>query len=173
VVAIEEMMMNSFRMRLIILLITCTGLPGCQTPAPEREPLSVLMVCEHGSVKSLMAASLFNRSAMQRHLPYRAIARGVSPDASVPAPIATALQQEGFDVAHFAPTKVSAAEVEQAARVVVIGLNPEVLEGRASAPIDAWGDIPAASVNYAEARAAIQQHIDALLDEFEKGSPPR
>jgi protein-tyrosine-phosphatase len=163
--------MNPLAMRLIVLLMACTGFSGCQTAAAKPELSPVLMVCEHGSVKSLMAASLFNQAAMKRHLPYRAIARGVSPDPSVPAPIAAALGQEGFDVANFVPTRVSAVEVARAARVVVIGLNPEALESRASAPIDAWQDVPAASVDYAGAKAALQQHVDALLDELDKDGP--
>src|ERR1700741_2821321 len=44
----------------------------------------VLMICEHGSVKSVMAATLFNQAAIERKLPFRAIPRGVTPDAAVP-----------------------------------------------------------------------------------------
>jgi hypothetical protein len=71
------------------------------------DPASVVLVCEHGSVKSLIAASLFNASARERGLPFRAIARGVTPDASVPTNIAAALKQEGFDVRRFKPSVVS------------------------------------------------------------------
>ena len=152
---------------LVVWLIASMALPGCATPV-KREPLQVLMVCEHGSVKSLMAASLFNKEAAQRHLPYRALSRGVRPDAAVPAPIAASLTKEGFDVAGFVPSRVSATDVAQAARVVVIGIEPEALGAQASATMDAWQDVPAASVDYAAASAALQKHITALLDDLEK-----
>jgi arsenate reductase len=163
--------MNAFKLSLIAVL-WLAGAPGCRSPAPPRDPIPVLMICEHGSVKSLMAASLFNKAATQRRLPYRAIARGVSPDASVPPAIAAALARDGFDVTHFVPSTASAAEVALAARVVVIGLTPEAVNGRASAPVDAWLDVPAASVDYAAASASLQQHVDALLNELERNHTP-
>ncbi|MGB5132925.1 MAG: hypothetical protein WBO00_09940 [Steroidobacteraceae bacterium] len=44
----------------------------------------IALVCEHGSVKSLIAASLFDRAAGQRGLPFRAVSRGVNPEQHVP-----------------------------------------------------------------------------------------
>jgi arsenate reductase len=130
----------------------------------------VVMVCEHGSVKSLMAASLFNRAAEQRGLPFRAIARGVSPDTAVPPGIAAALSAEGFDVAKFVPAMASAAELNGAARVIVIGIDAEALSGGNVRSIESWRDVPAASVDYAAARASLAQHVDALLVKLTAGS---
>jgi arsenate reductase len=163
--------MNAFKLSLIAVLVL-TAASGCRSTAQPQDPIPVLMICEHGSVKSVMAATLFNKAATQRRLPYRAIARGVSPDASVPPAIAAALARDGFDVAHFVPSATSAAEVERAARVIVIGLTPEAVAGRASAPVDAWLDVPAASVDYAAASASLQRHVDALLDELERDRAP-
>jgi arsenate reductase (thioredoxin) len=39
----------------------------------------VLFVCEHGNVKSLMAASYFNQLARERRLPFQAVSRGSPP----------------------------------------------------------------------------------------------
>src|SRR4051812_963214 len=106
-----------------LLLSAISFLPGCPAApaAHSAAPAPVLMVCEHGSVKSVMAASLFNRGAAERHLPFRAIARGVNPDLAVPAPIALALGQEGVDVSDFVPVRVSGEDVSAASRVVAIG----------------------------------------------------
>ena len=49
-----------------------------------REPAKVVFVCEHGSVKSLVAMEHFNRRARERGLPYQAVARGLAPDRAVP-----------------------------------------------------------------------------------------
>jgi hypothetical protein len=35
--------------------------------ASRREPAHVVFVCEHGSVKSLIAMEYFNRSVQERH----------------------------------------------------------------------------------------------------------
>ena len=45
---------------------------------------AVVFVCEHGSVKSLVAQEWFNRRAKERGLAVRAVSRGITPDASVP-----------------------------------------------------------------------------------------
>lgn len=154
----------------LLMLALNAALMGCQHVPPRREPVPILMVCEHGSVKSLMAASLFNKAAEQRRLPFHAIARGVSPDAAVPPRIATALSEEGFDVATFVPAKASATELSRAVRVVVIGLELEALDGEPTGMVEMWRDVPAASVDYAAARASLMQHVDALLDQLEAGS---
>jgi arsenate reductase len=140
---------------------------GCHSLAAREESNSVVMVCEHGSVKSLIAASLFNKGATQRGLPYRATARGVSPDASVPTSIASALAEEGFDVSSFVPSKVSAAELDRAERVVLIGVDTKALDGGSSGTITSWQEVPAASLDYMAARASLMQHIEVLLDELE------
>lgn len=146
------------------LLIAGLALMGCRT----IEPAPVLMVCEHGSVKSLMAASLFNQAAAERHLPFRAVARGVNPDPSVPPPIVAALAQEGFDVKEFVPARFSGAEVAGASRVIAIGVDPAALSSAANVLIETWSDVPAASVNYSAARDSLKQHIDALLTELKQ-----
>ena len=62
---------------------------GAQTRAQELEvrdsvaPRLVVFVCEHGSVKSLVAMEYFNRGAKARALAYRAVARGTAPEPKV------------------------------------------------------------------------------------------
>jgi protein-tyrosine-phosphatase len=127
---------------------------------------SIVMICEHGSVKSLMAASFFNQAAVARDLPFRAIARGVNPDSAVPGAIASALRQDGFDVSQFTPQRASAADLAQASRIVAIGVNLAPLNPAAGAPIENWHDVPAASLDYAAARAALKERVNAMLDEL-------
>src|SRR5215468_116815 len=77
-------------------------------PAAENASTQVLFVCEHGNVKSLMAASYFNERAAQRQLPFRAISRGsASNSTSVPDAIRSGLHTDGFDVGNFRPAAVS------------------------------------------------------------------
>jgi arsenate reductase len=153
------------------VLASCFALSACQhRHARIQEPASapVLMICEHGSVKSLMAASLFNRAAMERKLPFRAISRGVSPDPAVPPAIAAALAHDGYDVKNFTPTMVSTNDVQSASRVVVISMDPAGLDLEADAPVAVWLDVPSASADYASAKASLERHVDSLLDDLER-----
>ncbi len=52
---------------------------------------TVVFVCQHGTAKSMVAAAHFNRLAQQQNLPYRAISRGITPEASLQAATKTGL----------------------------------------------------------------------------------
>src|SRR5262249_13106961 len=94
----------------------------CQ--AAEAAPPQVLFVCEHGNVKSLMAASYFNERAARPPLPFRAISRGLAPDStSVPDAIRSGLHTDGFDVGDFRPAAVTADDVAASLEVVTIGTD--------------------------------------------------
>ena len=135
---------------------------------------SVVFVCEHGSLKSLIAASLFNRAAADRGLRYRAVSRGVNPEERVPPAIAAALRQDGFDVEGFHPRGLSRDDFTGAKRVVAIGVELPAPGAESQASIESWSDIPPASVDYVAARAALQRHVDALLDDLKvKEQNPR
>ena len=153
---------------LAIFLVAMVCLSG-RVSAADDAP--ILFVCEHGSVKSLIASSLFNATARERHLPFRAIARGVTPDRSVPTAIADALKREGFEVRQFKPTAVTTADATRASHVVAIGVDLSAVTRDARASVERWDDVPAASVDYAAAHAALKQHIDALLDRLQSRTP--
>jgi chromate transporter len=72
------------------LLIAAAGVLGILAAGPshgadestakgEAKPRLVVFVCEHGSAKSLVAASFFERLAKERGMPVRAISRGTFP----------------------------------------------------------------------------------------------
>ena len=46
------------------------------------QPSTIVFICEHGSSRSFVAASLFDRIAEQRGLAVRALSRAVSPETS-------------------------------------------------------------------------------------------
>jgi len=149
----------------MVALAICALAP-VHTSAGDSAADVIVMVCEHGSVKSLMAASIFNRRATARGLPFRAISRGVNPDATVPTAIAAALERDGFDASHFVPTLATTGDLATARRVVAIGVDLAPIAPAAASVADHWDDVPAASLDYAAARAALEKHIEALLDEL-------
>jgi protein-tyrosine-phosphatase len=130
----------------------------------------VVFVCEHGSVKSLVAALYFNRRAEERGLPYRATARGTAPDSAVPAPVRDGLQADGFAVLGFVPRLLRASDVEDAAVVVSFDQDiAKVVGGRAL--YLKWDNLPGVLADYARGRDAIISQIDTLVSELEHVSP--
>jgi protein-tyrosine-phosphatase len=142
---------------------------GPESRKPEP-PQSVVFVCEHGNVKSLIAREWFNRLAAKRGLGVRGVSRGVTPEASVPPAIADALRRDGFDVAGFEARAFSAGEARSAVRVVGIGVDLSSVPGRGATPLDKWEGIPPASERYEASRDALRARIEALLDSLEVGS---
>ena len=126
----------------------------------------VVFVCEHGSAKSLVAASLFDRMARERGVEARAISRGTAPDASVPPIVVQALRADGFDVAAFRPRALTSADVAGAARVVAIGVDLGPPGAKAGPRAVRWDGVPPVSTSYAEARRDLVARIERLLDEL-------
>lgn len=125
---------------------------------------TVVFVCEHGSVKSVMAAALFNASAKERNLDLRAVARGTQPDDQVPARVAKHLKQEGVNIEEFKPRSVSEPELSAALRVVAIDVPRGQLQS--SRGIDHWEGIPSSS-DYMAARSALNQRVQELQFELD------
>jgi chromate transporter len=144
------------------LLIAGAGLLGVLLAgkAPPA-PRTVVFVCEHGSAKSLVAASFFDRMARERGLAVRAVSRGTVPDASVPPVVVRSLRADGFEVASYRPRKLAVSDLASAARVVAIGVD--LGEMGAGRRVERWDDIPPVSTSYQEARAAMLSRLDALL----------
>jgi protein-tyrosine-phosphatase len=158
--------MTTTRLSACLAGLLLTALTGCATPQPEAGAAQVLFVCEHGNVKSLMAASYFNELAGKRGLPFHAVSRGSAPDSTtVPPKIIAGLGDDGFDVREFHPVKVSAADVSASKRTVAIGVTLPA-ETAGDAAVEHWNDVPAASVDYAAARASLQQHVRVLVDQL-------
>ena len=140
--------------------------------AGDLPDAQVLFVCEHGNVKSLMAASYFNRMARARGLRYRAVSRGSAPDSdSVPPAIVAALRDDGFDVSGFRPLAIEKPEIEAAVRLVLINteLPPEMVLGIG---IERWTDVPPASRDFEAARRSLMAHVRELIDELERARAP-
>jgi arsenate reductase (thioredoxin) len=132
-------------------------------PLRAEEPAApVLFVCEHGSVKSLIASEWFNRMARERGLPLRAVSRGVEPDAGVPAGVAENLRKDGFPVASLAPRRLEKSDIDGASHIVAIGADSPLF-AQAKAPVERWSDIPPASTQYETSREAMRKRLEALF----------
>jgi arsenate reductase (thioredoxin) len=129
----------------------------------RQENQTILFVCEHGSAKSVIAAAHFNRLAIQRKLPYRAIARGINPDAEIPQQVRVNLAKDGLDVAAWKPQLVAEKDVREAARVVTFGCKLPFPEKIMAGKLVDWQDAPSTSEDYERASTVIVDKIEALI----------
>lgn len=142
-------------------MFVTAGAAGTAAPPP-----TVVFVCEHGSAKSLLAASLFQRMAKERGVAVRTLSRGTTPDTSVPAVVAESLRADGFDVASFRPQALTEADVAGSTRVVAMGADLGPLGVKAGDRVVRWDGVPSVATNYADARRDLAGRIDKLLDEL-------
>src|SRR6266436_3472009 len=160
-----------------IALCSLTLLFGAQAPAQgaevsgSSESTRVVFVCEHGSVKSLIATAYFNRRAQERGLAYRAVARGSAPEPIVPGPVREGLRTDGFDVSDFVPQLFEASDVDDAFLVVSFDQDiAKTVGGRARH--FRWDNLPGVLTDYAGGRDAIVRHVDELIDEAARSASP-
>lgn len=152
--------------KLLILLGTAILVGGITRSATAAESVEqVLFVCEHGNVKSLMAASYFNQLAAERNLSLRAASRGVAPNStSVPPAIVAGLKAEGIEVNGYRPQAVHLDDAAQSRHVVTIGTELPHATLPAGATVEQWNDVPAASTNYDAARDSLRAHVKDLVE---------
>jgi protein-tyrosine-phosphatase len=128
-------------------------------------PAKIVFVCEHGSSKSLVAANFCRRIAKERGIDIQVVSRGTAPEASVPAGARNGLQSDGIDIGAFKPTRVSAADLKDAAKVISFGPD---LSPFTHGPVEDWSATPAVNDDYNAARNYIRKRLETLLDQFSK-----
>ena len=163
--------MRNLKLFLALGIVAAFFLSACAATIPRAQTVNkqVLFVCEHGNVKSLMAAEYFNEIAQQRNLPYHAISRGVAPDSdTVPPSIVSGLHADGFDVSKFHPTSLTSADLSTSSHVILIGTVLPKASPAETQETEAWTDVPAASTDFAAARGSLKSHIASLVDQLER-----
>ena len=145
---------------------------GAQSPGTtsNSEPARAVFVCEHGSVKSLVGAIYFNRWAERRGLPYRAVARGVTPDSSVPSPVRDGLRTDGFSVSAFVPQSLTASDVAHA--WLVVSVDQDITKRVGSTRYLQWDGLPGVLADYPRGRDAIVGRVQALVDQLARTPLP-
>jgi arsenate reductase (thioredoxin) len=165
--------MHSMTRRILLssLALSCGAQVLAQGIAANsrREPAHVVFVCEHGSVKSLIAMEYFNRSAQERGLAYRAVARGTAPAPIVPRSVREGLRTAGFDVSQFVPRLFEASDVKDASLVVSFDQDIAKIVGGKARRL-AWDNLPGVLTDFARGRDEIVRHVDELIDELARST---
>lgn len=153
--------------RRIVALAAMTVLAGplaiAQNVASEADSTdTVLFVCEHGSVKSMLAATLFERAAAREGLSVRSVSRGTAPDAAIPRWLRSAMEADDLEVGERRPLPLSDADLMSATRVIVfdVSLPPTV---PAETAVERWDGLPSVSKDYRLAREAIAARVEDLV----------
>jgi arsenate reductase (thioredoxin) len=126
----------------------------------------VIFVCEHGSAKSVIAATYFNQMATRRGLSLRAFARGISPHAEIPRPVVEGLEAEGLVPCTVTPDALSPADFVGARQVVAFDQPQLAVKAALPALVISWDGLPPVSENFAIARDAILAKVRSLVDDL-------
>jgi hypothetical protein len=156
---------------LVSAVCLIAGALGAQpTPFQKKHdaPARVVFVCEHGTVKSLVAVEYFNRLALARGLHAEAISRGTKPDSVIPGVVRTGLEADGFDVSAFRPQRFTRDDAVPAILVVALDAEVETVAG-GFARIIRWDGLPSVTADYGGARNAIVTRIQQLVDSLARG----
>ena len=97
------------------LVMTATlALSGAARGQPVRTATTgapVLFICEHGTVKSLIAKLLFDQYAATAGLNIRAESRGSAAETAVPAWMQANLRSDGFALGTWKPAPLTTADL--------------------------------------------------------------
>jgi arsenate reductase len=143
---------------------------GLALQSPERKAQSgvdtptIVFVCEHGTVKSVLALAYFNRLSRERELNYRAVSRGTAPDSAIPPFVRAGLRADGVDLGAFTPMRLSEGDLTSAIRVVSFDAPAATSLVAGRVPTEAWDKLPSVTANYAVARDSIRSRVSRLVD---------
>ena len=133
---------------------------------------TVLFVCEHGTVKSLLAKLLFDQYAGDVGLPMRAISRGTAIDSAVPPWMQSALSADHLVLGTFRPLALQPSDLARASLVVSFDV-PGAATASATAPRAQWDGLPSVSQNYSTGRDAIKMRVKQLVDSLNRARSVR
>ena len=155
---------GSLMLSIVSPVLTAQERPPSAPPDSE----TVVFVCEHGSVKSVVALAYFTQLARQRHLPIRAISRGTAPDSGVPGLVREGLRRDGLPLGPFSPVRFTPRDLASAIAVVSFDQPgvAGVVGGRV--PTAVWDGLPAVSENYPVARDSIRHRVARLVDSLSR-----
>lgn len=132
-------------------------------PIDKPAPARVVFVCEHGTVKSLVALEYFKHLARARGLQIDASSRGTNPDSLVPSLVRTGLEADGFDVSPFRPQRFTRADLGPGALVIALDADVESVV-RNTTDVLRWDGLPSVMADYVGARNALVVRVERLVD---------
>jgi arsenate reductase (thioredoxin) len=140
------------------------GLFFCVTASAQVN--LIVFVCEHGSAKSVIAATYFNKLAKEKNIPWQAVARGTNPDAVISPKTKKLLEEDTLLDNAFIPQRLSQQDVDEAKRVFLFYELPKDIKDENK--IQYWRDINAVNDDFRKLRDDIVTRITPLIDSLAK-----
>lgn len=128
---------------------------------------TVLFVCEHGTVKSLLAKILVDEYARQSGLRMQAVSRGTHVDSVTPDWMVQALAKDHVNLGAWHPQGLRAEDLATAAFVVSFDVPREATAGT-HAPRSQWDSVPSVTQNFERGREAIKARVHQLVDSLKR-----
>jgi arsenate reductase (thioredoxin) len=154
----------------VVLLAAPSDAVAQRPPAPAGQ--TVLFVCEHGTVKSLMAKVLFEQYAKEVGLQMRAESRGTNADSVVPSWMIRGLTLDQVQLGAWRPQTLAAADLASASYIVSFDVPPAATIA-AQSPRAQWDGLPSVSQDYSKGRDAIKARVRQLVDSLKRAEKPR
>ena len=152
---------------LILSLIVPFTLGAQSVTARPSKP--VLFVCEHGTVRSLLAKVLFEEYAAAVGLNMQAVSRGTKADSMVPPWMLQGLADDHVALGTWHPQTLQASDLRNASFVVSFDL-PTVATAGTQVPRAQWDSLPSVSRDYAMGRDAIKVRVHHLVDSLKQAT---
>ena len=146
------------------------GIGAQQAIAPEQG--TVLFVCEHGTVRSLLAKVLFEEYARAVGLQMRAVSRGTRADSVVPPWMTRGLAADHVTLGPWRPQTLRPGDLANASYVVSFDV-PRGATAAARAPQTQWDGLPSVSQDYPRGRDAIKARVHQLVDSLKRAKDKR
>ena len=135
--------------------------------AQRSEPRNtILFLCPYGGAKSVIAASYFNRLAVERGLSLTGVAAATEePYDRVPPAVVAVLAEEGIEVSKHRPRRLEKEDIARALRIVAIDCDLSKTDVAPSAA-ERWDDVPKVSEDLPGAMRVIRRHVEELVQEI-------
>jgi arsenate reductase len=143
------------RLHFLLFCITAPVMVSAQLPAPK----TVLFVCEHGSAKSVIAASHFARLAKSQGLNVNVFSRGTKPDKTIPLKVTQYLKEDKLPEYRNAPEQLLPIDVTNADYVITFIQLPDSLP---ESKVELW-NVPSFDAGYPAARDSIINRIQRMI----------
>lgn len=130
--------------------------------ASYAQTKTIVFVCEHGSAKSVIAATYFNKLAKEKNIPWQAVARGTDPDLEISPKTKILLASEGLLDSTFIPQRISQSDVDLSKRVILFYPLPETIQSGDKSVN--WLEIQAVNEDFQRLKDDIVSKLTPLID---------
>jgi arsenate reductase len=150
--------------RILACFILASLLSMTKTIAQKQK---IVFVCEHGVLRSAIAAKCFNELAREKNLNWEAVPRAVNTDEGASEKTKAWLIKENFYDSSFRPTRISKKDIKQSKGVYLFDALPADVKGKNKITGN-WHDSQTFNGDYDQLKKTILFKVGLLIDSLKK-----